>query len=269
MQEFLQDNQTSLVQAGVEATSLSIQEAEGDCRPSVPAAAWFWFLLETTIGHGNQGLQTQGGRALVYSLGFGCILAFAAFLGTSGYIIVALLEAALVRWWKKEIAPRRCILLVFWAALYYTWMILIAKVVQVWKERRLGLDDFALHDGYWFAFISTTTVGLGDYYLEPSVIVSQDLITFPLLFLIGFVFLAAFLAVMAEMLASIVPQQLRKDHLMQHLENADTMLEKNDTGEDEMGSSLGSEDGALVSSSSDGHRDPEEPAWRVEYRDES
>jgi hypothetical protein len=81
----------------------------------------------------------------------------------------------------------------FWGAVYYTWLLLIAAYTEDWKNTRLPGDDFEFGDGYWFAFISTTTVGLGDIYLDPEVVVSQDLLGFSLLFLIGFVFLASFL----------------------------------------------------------------------------
>jgi hypothetical protein len=58
----------------------------------------------------------------------------------------------------------------------------------------------------WFAldsYISTTSVGLGDIYLEPEVIVGQDLIVFPLLFLTGFTLLSAFLGKFAEAIIAL------------------------------------------------------------------
>lgn len=57
--------------------------------------------------------------------------------------------------------------------------------------------DFSLREGYWFSYISTTTVGLGDIILEPEVIVEVDLVIFPLLFLLGFVILSSFLGKLA------------------------------------------------------------------------
>lgn len=39
----------------------------------------------------------------------------------------------------------------------------MAFSTREWKRGRIGDDiDFSLGDGYWFAYISTTTVGLGD-----------------------------------------------------------------------------------------------------------
>jgi hypothetical protein len=66
-------------------------------------------------------------------------------------------------------------------------------------DLNLSPADISLKEGYWFSFISTTTVGLGDIFLEPEVIQSRDLATFPLLFLVGFVFLSSFLGKFAEM----------------------------------------------------------------------
>jgi Ion channel len=54
-------------------------------------------------------------------------------------------------------------------------------------------------DAYWFAYISTTTVGLGDYILAPQVIQRQDLVTWPVLFLVGFVFFAAFIGKFSDL----------------------------------------------------------------------
>jgi hypothetical protein len=62
------------------------------------------------------------------------------------------------------------------------------------------LADFSFQDGYWFSFISTTTVGLGDIFLEPETIQSRDLLIFPLLLLVGFLFLSSFLGKFAESL---------------------------------------------------------------------
>jgi hypothetical protein len=76
---------------------------------------------------------------------------------------------------------------------------------EFWKLR-LGDDDFANNeDVLWFAFISTTTVGLGDFYLQPEVTFASDVLQFSLMFLVGFVFLASFLNKISEGIASLAP----------------------------------------------------------------
>ena len=70
--------------------------------------------------------------------------------------------------------------------------------------------------------ISTTTVGLGDYYLEHGVIVGYDLLVWPLLFLFGFVLLSSFLTKVAEFLASFFPSD--KPTFAESLADADVPL---------------------------------------------
>jgi hypothetical protein len=65
------------------------------------------------------------------------------------------------------------------------------------KKARLD-EDMDFESAYWFAYISTTTVGLGDFYLEPEVVTGFDLVYFPIIILIGFTFLSAFLAKFSE-----------------------------------------------------------------------
>ena len=70
--------------------------------------------------------------------------------------------------------------------------------------------------------ISTTTVGLGDYYLEHGVIIGYDLLVWPLLFLFGFVLLSSFLTKVAEFLASFFPSD--KPTFAESLADADVPL---------------------------------------------
>ena len=80
-------------------------------------------------------------------------------------------------------------------------------------------DDFDVteKDAIWFAFISTSTVGLGDYYLQPEVMFGSDAMKFSVWFLTGFVFLSNFFGKVAESLASILPK--RNNSLEARLEN--------------------------------------------------
>jgi hypothetical protein len=48
----------------------------------------------STVGYGNQSPSTQGGRLMIYLVGFDTILAFAGTLAMSGYIVSELWENA-------------------------------------------------------------------------------------------------------------------------------------------------------------------------------
>ena len=48
------------------------------------------------------------------------------------------------------------------------------------------------------SYISTTTIGLGDIFLEPEVILKEDLYFYPLSMLVGFTLFSAFLGKLAE-----------------------------------------------------------------------
>jgi hypothetical protein len=70
----------------------------------------------------------------------------------------------------------------------------LPNVARSLKTFRFAIDSY----------ISTTSIGLGDIYLEPEVIIGQDLIVFPLLFLTGFTFLSAFLGKFSEALVALL-----------------------------------------------------------------
>jgi hypothetical protein len=95
----------------------------------------------------------------------------------------------------------------------------------IYRKRRLlccpSLTSFSRHDTHSndllndSAYISTTTIGIGDFFLEPEVITGRDLIIFPPLILIGYVFFSAFLGKLAELVAQHddVPGQTLQDRL--------------------------------------------------------
>lgn len=187
------------------AQDYALEHATGEsgCGYNVPAASWFWFTVMTTIGYGNQAPYSTGGRAMTFTWGLVSFFLFGAILAQAGGIMAAILEDALIRWNKQRHLSQQWRACVIWGILYYMWMNVIAGFVYAWKLVRLGEDamaDNTYRDMYWFAFISTTTVGLGDIYLEPEVIISVDLAFFPILFLVGFSFFSAFLSQLVEAL---------------------------------------------------------------------
>mmetsp|Transcript_18142 Transcript_18142/g.49512 ORF Transcript_18142/g.49512 Transcript_18142/m.49512 type:complete len:569 (+) Transcript_18142:97-1803(+) len=182
------------------ATANSTREASGgsSCDYNLPASAWFWFTVQTTIGYGNQAPETTGGRALVFVAGFISILAFAGILASAGYILSFLFDNFVKKRGMKILAEPWCAS-ILWGFTCYVWMAIIAASTIAWKEARLD-ESFSIRDSYWFSYISTTTVGLGDYYLDPEGVIGADLFIFPFLFLIGFMFLSAFLGKFSELI---------------------------------------------------------------------
>eukprot|EP00522_Entomoneis_paludosa_P010230 CAMPEP_0172440536 /NCGR_PEP_ID=MMETSP1065-20121228/1163_1 /TAXON_ID=265537 /ORGANISM="Amphiprora paludosa, Strain CCMP125" /LENGTH=536 /DNA_ID=CAMNT_0013189429 /DNA_START=88 /DNA_END=1698 /DNA_ORIENTATION=- len=191
------------VEAVFDASNRALDEATGGdkCSLNGSGSAWFWFTVETTVGYGNQAPVSGGGRLLVFTAGFFSILAFGSLLATSGSVIAELtdrtffqLHPSLARFSHPGWGS------LYWGVLWGLWMFLIAYVTKKWKEIRLD-EELGLGSAYWFSYITTTTVGLGDIFLEPEVIVGIDLLYFPLLFLVGFTLLSAFVSKLATLIA--------------------------------------------------------------------
>lgn len=159
----------------------------------------------TTIGYGNTAPETDGARAMVFTLGFLSILLFAAVLAKTGSIVNAIVEDFFRRS-HLTFLTRNWVQMIIWGALYYLWSLLIASYYVHWSLSRLD-EEVSYKDAYWFAYITTTTVGLGDYYLEHAVLIGIDLLIWPLLILFGFVLLASFLTALKDTLAAIMPNE--------------------------------------------------------------
>ena len=93
---------------------------------------------------------------MIFTMGFFSILLFGIVLTNAGLVIAAVVDDFLYKINLKYLSwpSISCIM---WALIYYLWMLVIAVVTREWKSVRLE-EDMTLSDGYWFAFISTTTV---------------------------------------------------------------------------------------------------------------
>ena len=91
-----------------------------------------------------------------------------------------------------------------WGFLAYAWMFFLAAHYKTWNWIRLS-EDIDYFDVYWFAFLSSTTVGLGDYYITPEVMFINDLLAFSLSFLFAFVLLSTFLSELGQVVGEGVP----------------------------------------------------------------
>ena len=148
---------------------------------------------------------------LTTCFGFVSILAFAAILASSGYILLIIFDD-LVNRCKLNILAKPWIACPFWGLTWVAWMSFIGRYTERWWSKRA---DFQVsnQDSWWFAYISTTTVGLGDFFLQPEVIFVDDLLTFTLMFLTGFVFLSTFLGKLHDLASAHFPDhgsKLRK-----------------------------------------------------------
>lgn len=139
---------------------------------------------------------------LVFTFGFLCILLFGIVLAEAGSIITTVFQDGVKRHSRLKWLSRTWAAMLFWGLIFYAWLCTIAAITMAWKKRRVGKEiDFK--DAYWFSFISITTVGFGDFYLEQEAIALHDVFFFAMIFLIGFVLLASFLTMMKELLQSI------------------------------------------------------------------
>jgi hypothetical protein len=163
----------------------------------------------TTVGYGNQAPVTPDGRVIVVTAGLLGLILFGAVLGLCGYVTVSIFDDAVGR------TPFKCVLqnpffgMVFWGAIWLLYALALAQDFDWWWEARLPefADSIYQADTLWFAFISTSTIGLGDYYLQPEIVFASDTLKYSVLFLIGFVFLASFFGKIAATLNYLMPQQ--------------------------------------------------------------
>jgi len=89
------------------------------------------------------------------------------------------------------------------------------------------LKHFLLWLGAETIFLPTHVViaGLGDIVLDPEVFLYRDLVTFPILFLVGFVLVAAFLSKLVELANHVYGKRSLVEEMLQQLKSTDMLNE--------------------------------------------
>lgn len=208
-QKYLPPNATE--EEDYQAFLLSIDEATGDsgCTVNAGGTAWFFFTIMTTVGYGNQAPVTDEGRLLIVTAGLFSIVLFGVVLGLCGYVLLAIFDDFVGRHSCAQWLAHPVVAVFLWGTIWLVYALAIAADVDYWWEERLPefAADVYPSDALWFAFISTSTIGLGDYYLQPELIFASDTLKYSVLFLVGFVFLSTFFGKIAECLNLLLPKK--------------------------------------------------------------
>ena len=72
-------------------------------------------------------------------------------------------------------------------------MLTIAGIGTETVKREEGTNGFPLRLSFWFAWISSTTVGLGDFHIPHETFEPREMFYLPFMFLLAFVLLSNFL----------------------------------------------------------------------------
>jgi hypothetical protein len=139
------------------------------------------------------------------SLGLLSIIAFGAVLALAGNVVKVLFEDMTSRSRYSRVLARHGVGSIIWGTIALFWFYFIGARTGIWWKNRLDFETTE-SEQFWFGFISSTTVGLGDFYLNPEVMLMRDVFMFALMFLSGFVFTSAFLNNLGDFLSGLLPR---------------------------------------------------------------
>jgi len=172
---------------------------EGLCKLNPAGGAIFWFTVMTTVGYGNAAPKTGGGQIFVVILGFISILAFATVAGATGHVVLAIIDDVFIRL-KMERLTKGWISLMFWMSMIVLSMLCVAGIAAAYTNSRYDGDVRPMGELLWFAFITITTVGLGDIHIPHDAFHQKDMFYVPFALLLGYVCVANFFIKMSNML---------------------------------------------------------------------
>jgi hypothetical protein len=195
----------------IEANDKAKRSADGsqECVINTVGGAIYWFTVMTTIGYGNTSVVSVEGRWLIFTLGFLSILLFSTVIGHAGYVMLAIWDhwfrrIGWTRWTKGGVAA------LFWLLMLILWIWTTAVFYMIFVATIYGdafgdiSSFFSWFDAVWFAYITFTTIGFGDYYIPHSTARIGTVFYVPLVILIGFVLLANFVLKLRDFLVKHV-----------------------------------------------------------------
>ena len=186
----------------IEAYDNAVLSATGhqNCTAYSPGGAIYWFSIMTTVGYGTRVLSSNNSRILVCTAGMASILLFAALLRMSGGYFNLLYDH-----FMNIINPNiseskeRMLSLIFWFCMIWIAMIAGAYIFVLQTALSVGtsfnrvLEEVPFEDGFWFQFLSFTTVGLGDYNIPSYGASSSTMFIVPVVQLLGFITITVFI----------------------------------------------------------------------------
>jgi hypothetical protein len=158
----------------------------------------------TTVGYGNQAPVTRQGRALVSGLGWVSIILFGGISALAGNVLAIILDDFFTKY-HLRFMTNPIYGATLWAVAAVGWLNIQAFIGFDWWQDKDPEQEFTSFDALWWSYISSTTVGLGDYFLAPETIFVVDVFNWSLVFLCGFVTLTSFLGKVADIFVDVSP----------------------------------------------------------------
>ena len=127
----------------------------------------------------------------MFSLGFVSIICFAAIIGHSSEIMLERIDDKLSRYKKLKFLTEGLPAVFLWLAMFWSWIAVYA-ICYLYIEKYNEEEHDSINNAFWFSYISMTTIGFGDYYLNYYDNLYSRFFLWTLTMLMGFLLLGNF-----------------------------------------------------------------------------
>lgn len=200
-------NDTKLSEA--EAADFATENArvtQSLCKANSSSGAFFWFTIMTTIGYGNTAPVTNEGRCLVFAFGILSILAFGLWTRSAAYVSLSIIDDLLARRLKKPKMMKGWPSVVFWFCIALLLLVVTGLAFYLYGRSKYVSWDWVtdFRNCLWFAYITLTTIGFGDYHPRHDMMLYGDVMYCSFIIMIGYVSVANFILKLSEVLSEMV-----------------------------------------------------------------